>query len=76
MRGERTMSDHSTAHPTPVLVSERDAAQYISMSIDFLRHARMQGSGPSYIRLGRSIRYRVESLDRWLDERMVRTRVA
>lgn len=56
----------------PELLDERKAASYISMSVAYLRSDRCQGvtgnrtPGPSYLRLGRAIRYRREDLDAWL----------
>jgi len=31
----------------------------------------MRGRGPAYIRIGRSIRYRIADLDRWLEQHKV-----
>ena len=57
--------------PTPVRktfppVNERDAAIYIGMSVAFLRKSRMEGHGPAFLRIARSIRYRIPDLDEWL----------
>ncbi len=54
--------------------SEKEASLYICMSRSFLRQARMNGTlsqrtpGPRFIRIGRSIRYLKDDLDRWLDK--------
>lgn len=54
--------------------TEKEAAQYISMSRSFLRQARMDGNrthrtpAPRFIKIGsRAIRYLKEDLDAWLD---------
>ena len=53
--------------------TEAEAAAYIGMSRSFLRQDRMNGTrerhaeGPSWIRIGRAIRYLKEDLDCWLD---------
>lgn len=68
-----------TLHLLPSnLVTEKDAAQYIGMSVAFLRKSRMEGRrknrtpGPPYLRLGRkSIRYSLRDLDAWLLEHRV-----
>lgn len=52
----------------PPVMNERDAAMYTRMSAFYLRSARCQGTGPAFLRLGRSIRYRVSDLDEWLAE--------
>jgi predicted DNA-binding transcriptional regulator AlpA len=56
------------------LLTEKQAAKYIGMSRSFLRQSRMDGNrnnrtpGPPWIQVGsRSIRYRVEDLDEWIE---------
>lgn len=56
------------------LLSERDAARYIGMSVHFLQQARVRGRGPAFMRIGRSVRYSWEDLQEWLDSQRVRTR--
>ena len=62
------------------LLKEKDAAQHIGMSVSYLQHARCYGvtggggSGPVHIKLGRSVRYRVSDLERWIKENTVRSR--
>lgn len=54
------------------IFKEKEAAEYIGMSRSFLRQDRMNGlrerrtAGPSFIKIGRSIRYLKEDLDAWL----------
>ena len=54
-------------------LSEKEAAQYLSMSRSFLRQGRMNGDRegrtptPPYLKIGRSVRYRIADLDRWLE---------
>jgi predicted DNA-binding transcriptional regulator AlpA len=55
-------------------VSERDGSHYIGLSVAYLRKARRQGRGPAYLRIGRTIRYRIADLDAWLDAHRVVTR--
>ncbi len=53
--------------------TEPEAAEYIAMSRSFLRQDRMHGHrqqrtpGPQYVKIGRSVRYLKEDLDRWLE---------
>jgi predicted DNA-binding transcriptional regulator AlpA len=56
------------------LLHEADAGRYIGMSVAFLRQARVRARGPAYVRVGRSVRYRLSDLDAWLSERRVTTR--
>lgn len=54
-------------------LSERQAASYIGMSRSYLAQSRMDGPrenrtpAPPFIKIGRSVRYLREDLDRWLD---------
>jgi Helix-turn-helix domain len=50
-------------------MTTREAAAYLKLSRQFLEGARYRGdgSGPAYIKLERSVRYRRSVLDRWMD---------
>lgn len=56
------------------LLSDKEAARYIGFSAIFLRKSRSEGnlpgrtSAPPYIKIGRSVRYDVADLDRWINE--------
>jgi hypothetical protein len=55
----------------PAVLREPDAAIYIAMSIAFLRACRLgRGTGPAFLKAGRSVRYRLVDLDRWLASRV------
>ncbi|HIE4035242.1 TPA: helix-turn-helix transcriptional regulator [Pseudomonas aeruginosa] len=43
-----------------------EAAQYLRLSRQTLELLRLQGGGPRYAKLGRSVRYRRAALDEWL----------
>jgi predicted DNA-binding transcriptional regulator AlpA len=46
------------------------AAQYLGVRPSFLEKLRWLGGGPTFVRLGvRAVGYRVDDLERWLDER-------
>jgi predicted DNA-binding transcriptional regulator AlpA len=53
------------------LLIEAETAKYIAMSRPWLRLGRMKGTGPPYIRIGRTIRYDIRDLDNWLDSKKV-----
>ena len=61
------------------LLTEAEAAIYLGVSRSFLRATRCYGNrpgyaeSPPYVRLGRAIRYPRESLDLWIDSRLVQT---
>ena len=46
-----------------------EAANYLRMSKQFLEIARHRGNGPSYIKLGRAVRYHRPTLDNWMLKR-------
>lgn len=58
-----------------------EAAKYLGISQSTLRQGRMNGQRekrcptPSYIKIGRAIRYRVEDLDAFLAEHRVDSRI-
>lgn len=50
---------------TPVL-TERDAARYLTCSVSFLRRARRLGYAPAHSRIGTRVVYRVTDLEAFL----------
>lgn len=56
------------------LLTEVETSECIGMSRSYLRQARMEGNrknrvpAPPFIKIGRSVRYRMEDIDKWLDE--------
>ena len=59
----------ATQKPTAsaiVLLTPREAAQLLKVSLSWLAKARMRGDGPPFIRIGRSIRYPGDDLIRWM----------
>ena len=51
------------------LLSPKEAAKLLKVSLSWLAKARMRGDGPPYIRIGRSIRYNEPALLQWLKSR-------
>lgn len=52
-----------------VLLTPKEAARLLKVSISWLAKARMRGDGPPYIRIGRSIRYSEAALLQWMKSR-------
>lgn len=50
---------------TTELLTVSEAARWAKVSESFLNKARLDGSGPRFLRLGRAIRYRLEDLESW-----------
>ncbi|MGO4574106.1 helix-turn-helix domain-containing protein [Microvirga sp. 2TAF3] len=47
------------------LATPKEAAERLKVSVSFLAKARMKGTGPRFLRLGRAIRYAEEALDEY-----------
>lgn len=68
-KGKHSMFIEKTA-----FIDTEQAAARIGKSTSWLNHARQTGDGPPYRKIGRSVLYHVEDVDRWLESK-VRTRV-
>ncbi|MFC6632422.1 helix-turn-helix transcriptional regulator [Microbulbifer taiwanensis] len=53
----------------PRFLDTKQAAQYLSLSAVWLNELRIKGGGPKFYKLGRAVRYKVEDLDAWVEER-------
>jgi excisionase family DNA binding protein len=53
------------------LLTTREAARYLSVSPRTLERLRLEGSGPRYCKIKRSVRYRILDLDAYLDRNAV-----
>ena len=51
------------------LLPPSDAANLLRVSTSWLAKSRMTGSGPPFVKLGRSVRYRESALIQWLKSR-------
>ena len=56
------------------LVDENVAAEILGMSVGWLRQSRCHGNlenrtpAPPFVKLGRSVKYRVEDLENWITD--------
>ena len=48
------------------LLTPKEAAQFLRVSVSFLAKARMRGDGPKYRKLSRAVRYLRSDLSDWL----------
>jgi len=55
------------------LIKEVDFAKMIKKSAVTLRRYRKEGKVPNYKRIGKSIRYDIEDVKKWIERRNVRT---
>jgi hypothetical protein len=51
------------------LLTPKEAAQRLRVSLSWLAKARMRGDGPPYVKLGRAIRYSWDGLVEWMKSR-------
>lgn len=48
-------------------LTERAAADYVGLSVRTLQKRRFERQDPPYLKIGRSVRYRLEDLDTFLE---------
>lgn len=56
---------------TELTVDTPGAAQHLKLSVSHLEKMRVYGTGPSYVKLGRAVRYRISDLEAYLSARVV-----
>ncbi|KUI43874.1 hypothetical protein AU198_25465 [Mycobacterium sp. GA-1199] len=57
----------------PGLGTSKEVAKVVRTTEAHLARLRHEGRGPDYIKLGRSVRYRWEDVERWIAENTVNT---
>lgn len=58
------------------LLTPPEASELLAVSVNTLRHWRNHRTGPAYVKVGRTVRYRNEDLEQWIARQMVRPRRA
>lgn len=58
---------------TPRFLTERQLADLLKEGLSTIQQRRYRGKGPHYVRLGRTIRYAWEDVERWLARHTVQT---
>ena len=48
------------------LLTPKEAAEFLRVSLSWLAKARMRGDGPPFIKVGRSVRYSETALNQWM----------
>ncbi|KUG29975.1 hypothetical protein ASZ90_000116 [hydrocarbon metagenome] len=54
-----------------VLIGEKEAASYIGLSVKTMQARRMNHLPPVFVKMGRSVRYRLEDLDAFVAAHVV-----
>ncbi|MDY0277864.1 MAG: helix-turn-helix domain-containing protein [Acholeplasma sp.] len=57
---------------TSPIVSEKEAARILGISVHTMRARRFKGLPPEYLKVGKSVRYEREALERFLESCRVR----
>ena len=53
----------------PTLLTPRETADHLKLSVSWLAKRRLHGDGPAYIKVGRSVRYQEPALLQWMKSR-------
>jgi predicted DNA-binding transcriptional regulator AlpA len=53
------------------LLSRTEVEDRFGITKRFLEVATMRSTGPKFVRIGRSVRYRVKDLEAWIDDNTV-----
>jgi predicted DNA-binding transcriptional regulator AlpA len=58
----------TTDRPTvpPTLLTPKQAARFLNVSVSWLAKRRLTGDGPPYLKLGGAVRYTEAALQQWL----------
>lgn len=51
-------------------VTEREAADFLGVSVKTVQAWRARGGGPKFAKFGRAVRYPLNELKRWAEEQM------
>lgn len=57
---------------TPAVLNDTQAAEYLGITKYWLRNNRRSPQAPPFVKIGGRIRYRVASLDTWLQQQEVK----
>jgi excisionase family DNA binding protein len=55
----------------PNLLTQSEAAELLHLSTRTLERLRVSGTGPAFVKLGHSVRYRTVDLEKWIASRVV-----
>ena len=60
-------SENTKSFPQDQLMTVEQAAQYLGLAVSTLNKWRCHGGGPAFLKMGRAVRYKMESLDNYID---------
>lgn len=77
VRRHRSLKDNwkllATAVSLPYLMDQEELAAYLGKSTAWCERARWAGEGPSFVKLGRHVRYRADDVMAWIDANLCPT---
>jgi len=62
------MQNNPASEVTNPVLTERELAQRLKVSLSLVRKWRRESKGPRFVRLSKCVRYVVEDVQRWLAE--------
>ncbi|MEL6258617.1 MAG: helix-turn-helix domain-containing protein [Pseudomonadota bacterium] len=62
---------HTHTHWSRSLLNENELAQYLNIEAETLKKWRRLGQGPAFTKVGKSVRYRWQEIERYLDAQTV-----
>ena len=65
-----TAQTTSSPSEASMMLTTKQAAAHLSLSVSTLNKWRCYGTGPKYLKLGRAVRYSHDELNRFLAERL------
>ena len=63
----KTVVNNPQTVSKPRLIDTAQLAEYLGNEVNTCEGWRLTGIGPSYIKVGRLVRYRIENVDRWIE---------
>jgi predicted DNA-binding transcriptional regulator AlpA len=67
MAPKTSLTDNAHSNLRTGLAKTAAVADFLGTTVPQLTRLRWEGKGPSYVRLGRSIRYRWSDVDAWVE---------
>lgn len=62
---------HNNFSNEPKLLSETQVAAMVGMSVYWLQKSRLHGTGPSFVKIGRSVRYPHTKVTSWISQQEI-----
>lgn len=60
-------------HHTPIITTEKRISELYGWAVSTLRNWRHLGKGPPYLKVGRSVRYRLDDVEAFLELHKIET---